>query len=265
MQKVCLLAIDPQNDFCEPNGKLFVQGADLDSVRLGNFIKKQFMNLNNIQVTLDSHHRVHIAHGLSWLDEKNNHPAPFTIISAADVRAGKYRAMNPGFQSRYLAYVESLEVNGRYILCIWPEHCLIGSVGAAIQKDVFEGICLWEGRYAVAGKVAKGSNLYTEHYSAVKADVEDHTDPLTKMNKDLLDILLENDEVLISGQALSHCVANTVRDIADVFSDADVKKMVLLEDTSSSVTGFDGLASAFVNDMVAKGMRISNTAAYKFQ
>ena len=263
--KTGLLIIDPQNDFCDPKGSLYVAGAEMDMIRLGAFISKNFMNLNDIQVTLDSHHRIHVAHGISWLDQKNQSPAPFTIITAQDVRDGKYRARNPQFQSRYLSYVEALEKNNRYILCIWPEHCLIGTPGAAIFKDVWEGIYAWEGRYAIAGKVTKGSNLFTEHYSAVKADVEDHADPLTKMNMDLVNILQDNDEILISGEALSHCLASTVQDIANVFSDADIKKLVLLEDTCSSVTGFENLGTAFINNMVNRGMRVTTTQSYKFQ
>lgn len=263
--KVGLLVIDPQNDFCDPKGALYVNGAEMDMIRLGSFISKNFMNLNDIQVTLDSHHRIHVAHGISWLDQKNNNPAPFTLISADDIKNGKYRARNPQFQSRYLSYVETLETNQRYVLCIWPEHCLIGTPGAAIFPDVWNGIHAWEGRYAIAGKVTKGSNIFTEHYSAVKADVEDHADPLTKMNMDLVKVLQENDEILLSGEALSHCLASTVKDIADVFSDADIKKMVLLEDTASSVTGFESLGSQFISDMVNRGMRVSTTQTYKFQ
>lgn len=265
MKKVCLFIIDPQIDFCDPKGQLYVGGADLDSVRLGNFIKKNYPKIDDIALTLDSHHRVHVAHALSWLDSSGKHPDPFTPISADDVRTGKFRAYNPQFQQRYLDYVETLEKNGRYILCIWPEHCLIGSVGAAIVQPIWEGLHLWEGQYAVANKVTKGSNLFTEHYSAVKADVEDWADPLTKLNTNLVELLKEYDEILISGQALSHCVANTIRDVANEFSDDEVKKFVLLEDTTSSVTGFEGLGQQFVSDLTAKGLRVSTTQTYRFE
>ena len=33
-----LLIIDPQNDFCNPNGTLFVSGAEEDCERLAEFI-----------------------------------------------------------------------------------------------------------------------------------------------------------------------------------------------------------------------------------
>ena len=48
MKKVCLLIIDPQFDFCDPTGKLFVPGADLDMVRLGKFIEKKGEGIHHI-------------------------------------------------------------------------------------------------------------------------------------------------------------------------------------------------------------------------
>jgi nicotinamidase-related amidase len=107
--------------------------------------------------------------------------------------------------------------------------------------------------------VAKGSNLFTEHYSGLVADVPDPADPSTKINTALLDTLNEADEILFTGEALSHCVANTITDIANNFGVDNIKKFVLLDDTSSNVTGCDKLGQDFVKNMVAKGMRITNT------
>ena len=35
-----LLIIDPQNDFCDPNGALFVPGADEDMKRLASMVMR---------------------------------------------------------------------------------------------------------------------------------------------------------------------------------------------------------------------------------
>ena len=65
---VHLLVIDPQNDFCDPNGSLFVPGADEDMKRLGGFIERVKDKLNDIHVTLDCHRKVDIAHPIWWRD-----------------------------------------------------------------------------------------------------------------------------------------------------------------------------------------------------
>lgn len=264
MTKTALLVIDPQFDFCDPTGALYVKGADADMARLGNFMVKNYMKFSEIQITLDSHHTIDIAHPVSWVDSKGKHPNPFTIISEEDVKNGTWRAFYPGHQKRYAEYVSALAAGGRYPLCIWPPHCLIGTIGATIVKPVVDGMLAYENQYRMVGKVSKGSNIYIEHYSAVKAEVEDPQDPFTKINKTLIDTLKKNDKILITGQAASHCVANTVRDIADVFSDEDVKKFVYLEDTSSAVTGFEALATQFVSDLVARGMTVATTQTYNF-
>ncbi|MBT6047696.1 MAG: hypothetical protein HOG49_12830, partial [Candidatus Scalindua sp.] len=72
----------------------------------------------------------------------------------------------------------------------------------------------------------------------------------------LLKLLKDADIIALSGQALSHCVANTVKDIADNFGEENIKKLVLLEDTSSNVTGFEKLGTDFVTEMVSRGMQI---------
>ena len=71
--KVHLFCIDIQRDFCEPpgngGGALFVPGADQDMDRLANFISRCASKLDDIDVTLDSHHPVHIQFGGETLME----------------------------------------------------------------------------------------------------------------------------------------------------------------------------------------------------
>jgi nicotinamidase/pyrazinamidase len=264
-RKVHLITIDPQNDFCIPSGPggekgaLVVAGADKDMERLGKFISKNKGRLEQIHCTLDSHQYVHIAHPAFWVNSKGENPNPFTLITEDAVKNGEWRAFNPKWQARAVAYVETLKKNARYVLVIWPPHCLIGTWGHAIVPSVADALYEWERDFNRVNFVAKGSNLFTEHYSAVKADVPDDDDNSTKLNTALIDMLTEADEILITGEALSHCVANSIRDVAAEFGDAQVSKFTLLEDTSSNVTTFEKLGQDFVKDMVKKGMKITNT------
>lgn len=263
MKKVDLLIIDPQNDFCDPNGSLFVNGADADSVRLANMIARIGKKWNDIHVTMDSHHIIDVAHPLMWVDKDGKHPAPFTLISRQDVENGIWTPYYRGWTQRMLDYVTSLENNNRYALVIWPEHCLIGSWGHNIVDPVFKALNAWErDNFAMVDLVTKGSNFWTEHYSAVMADVPDPADPDTQLNTKLIQTLQTADLVAITGQALSHCVANTVKDIADNFGADNIKKLVLIEDTTSSVAGFENLGTEFVKAMVARGMQISKSTEF---
>jgi nicotinamidase/pyrazinamidase len=273
-RKVHLITIDPQNDFCIPlapgadpktaragfeKGALVVAGADADMDRLSKFITKNKKRLEQIHCTLDSHQWVHIAHPAFWVNSKGERPDPFTMISEDDVKNGVWRAYNPNWQKRALAYVEALKKNGRYVLVVWPPHCLIGTWGHMIVPSVAAALYEWEADFNRINFVAKGSNLFTEHYSGVQADVPDDEDASTKMNTNLIEVLTEADEILITGEALSHCVANTIRDVAKEFGDAQVQKFTLLEDTSSNVGTFEKMGQDFVKEMVKKGMKITNT------
>jgi nicotinamidase-related amidase len=265
-RRIDLLLIDPQNDFCIANGPggekgaLVVGGADNDMIRLAEFIVKNTKRIYEIHCTLDSHQTVHIAHPIFWKNSRGEHPAPFTVITADDVKHGVWSATYAPFQKRAQAYVDSLAVNKRYALVIWPPHCIIGSWGASIVPSVSNALIAWEtAKFDKVNFVPKGSNFFTEHYSGVKADVEDPSDPSTKMNTNLIKAMTQADEIILAGEALSHCLANTVQDIAAEFGDDNIKKFTLLTDCSSNVTGFEKLGTDFIVNMSKRGMKLAKS------
>jgi nicotinamidase-related amidase len=257
MKKVHLLLIDPQLDFCDPTGSLFVPGAKEDMERVGAMIKRAGGKLADIHVTLDQHHRLDVAHPLMWRDKDGNPPAPFTIITAKEIEEGVWTPVRPSFTRKMIEYAKGLEFGNRYPLCVWPPHCLIGTPGACIVEPIREALDAWvNDSPAIVDFVSKGSNIWTEHYSGVKAEVPDPGDPSTQLNTRLIQALEEADEILIAGEAGSHCLANTVRDIADGFSnDSYVAKFVLITDGTSPVPTFEKLQDDFIAEMTAKGMK----------
>jgi nicotinamidase/pyrazinamidase len=258
------LIIDPQEDFMDkPGSALPVSGATADTVRLAALIRRLSPKIDDIHVTLDTHHLMHIAHPMMWVNSKGEHPAPFTLISVDDVSKGVWKAFNPAHQSRFENYVEKLTTNGKYVLVIWPPHCIIGTPGHNVAAELRPALVEWETQnFGMIDYVTKGSNWTTENYSAVMADVPDPNDPTTGLNVRLIETLQEADIVAISGQALSHCVANTVRDIANNFGEENLKKLWLIRDTCSSVTGFEQLGEDFVKEMVGRGMNVSTAADF---
>ena len=252
-----LLLIDPQEDFCNPrSGALFVAGAEADISRIAALVQR--VELDAIHVTLDTHHVLDIAHPLWWRDADGNPPARFTIIDSLV----HWRAANPAHQARSAAYVAALARNGRYPLCIWPPHCLIGSAGHAVAPELFAALCTWETRTGRSvDYVRKGENPFTEHYSAIAADVPDPEDSATLPNQALLAALCQADEILVCGEAGSHCVASTVRDL--VSQGIPAQKLTLLTDGFSPVPGFTHLQDAFLSDLKAAGARLTTTEEVK--
>lgn len=277
-----LLIIDPQNDFCDPRGALFVPGADEDMKRAAALIARVGDQLEDIHITLDSHHEFHVAHPMAWWDyQQNRHPVtipegPPTVITAAEVRNGHYGpppTLRGALGPRWLKYVETLEGNGRYVLCIWPPHCRIGTWGNNVVPVLMDELSRWEQRYyGIIDKVTKGSNPYTEHYSALLADVPDPKDLGTQLNSALIRALMDPgiDEIGLMGEALSHCVANTVTDLANNFGDDNIPKLTLIRDCCSSVPfgpgpglpTFAEIGDQFVSDLQDRGMRVSDSQSW---
>jgi nicotinamidase/pyrazinamidase len=257
-----LLIVDPQNDFCDPKGALYVDGAEKDMERLAAFLRRTKDRWRGVHVTLDSHHLFDVDHPIFWVDPQGSHPEPFTIISAEDVEAGRWTPAVPGLRDRMLRYVRALDASGRYPLCIWPPHCLVGSWGHAICPPLHEALLDWEKGLATVDYHLKGMNPYTEHYSVVQADVPDPSDPSTLPNSRLIEIVRTADTIVVAGEALSHCVANTMRDLANHVDERSIRKIVLLRDCTSPVKGFEKEAARFLEEMAARGMRTAESGTY---
>ena len=245
--RVCLLAVDVQNTFCIPGFELFVAGrsgtgAVDDSRRLCEFVYRNLGAITQIVPSLDTHRAMQVFHAIWLVGEDGNHPAPYTLVSAADVDAGRWR-INPAvapalgieaeYAERHLAdYTRRLAEGGKYDLTVWPYHAMLGGIGNALVPAVeeaffFHGVA----RRSQPDFQVKGDNPLTEHYSMLGPEV------MGERNTTLIEKLLTFDAVVVAGQAKSHCVAWT---IDDLLRDDDVRERLaprtyLLEDCTSPV------------------------------
>merc|ERR1712024_83790 len=91
-------------------------------------------------------------------------------------------------------------------------------------------------------------------YSVMQAEV-----PVTKetsLNQELLNSLMQSKTILVCGQALSHCVNHTVRDLMENMPVRKAPKFILLEDCTLPVDGCQALADDFKTFFVKKGGKI---------
>lgn len=255
-----LFLIDPQNDFHE-GGSLAVPGSSQDASRIAGMINAHLDDISQIAVTLDSHHKLHIANPYFWVNAKNERPSPFTLITHDDVEAGTWAPSRPELLEHCKNYTKMLEENKRFVLCVWPEHCLIGTAGSNVVAEVDQALQQWAGHNLdTIQYIHKGSNALTEMYSGLKADVIVPSDCSTHLNTKLISRLLQADRVLVCGQALSHCVNFTLRDLADAWPKDRMKDLVLLEDGASSVPSFEEAGAKLITDMKARGLTVCKVA-----
>jgi nicotinamidase-related amidase len=253
--RLCLLAVDVQNTFCIPDFELFVagrsgSGAVDDSRRLCEFIYRNLGEITQILPSLDTHHAMQVFHAIWLVDEDGNHPDPFTLVTAGDVAAGRWRVnpavadalgLDTGYAERHLAhYTQRLAAGGKYDLTIWPYHAMLGGIGHALVSAVEEAI-FFHGvaRSSNPEFQVKGDNSLTEHYSMLGPEVTEGPDgdTLGAKNERLIGKLLTFDAVVVAGQAKSHCLAWTIDDLLGhgELRDRLAHRTYLLEDCTSPV------------------------------
>lgn len=275
-----LLLIDVQKDF-HPGGSLAIPTAGEDAKRIANVIRTKARSIDRIVATLDSHHKLHIAHPNFWVNAQNKHPDPFTMITTDDIMSKKWMPRNDlklpvgeplldpvvfsgmdrvvdsdgrlDLKKYCIEYTRQLEEKGRFKLCIWPEHCLIGTKGHCVVDSVRQAMEEW---CDITGGsvewVLKGENLLTEMFSALSADVPVSSG--TAFNDKLQSSLLASSTLIVCGQAMSHCVNYTLRDIMKHWPQEQTSNIVLATDCCSTVPGFEAAAEIFQQDMKDAGV-----------
>ncbi len=283
-KRIDLFVIDGQFDFCDPNGALYVAGADQEAVRLANMIDRLTdpnhtfgHKLRRIKASLDSHHRNDCSHHTAWRTPDGSSPPPFTVVEESDIEQQKllprfpvafYENQTMKSQEWALMYVRQLEAKGRSKLTLWPVHCQIGTVGQTIYaplREAYDRWCATTNWYI--DFITKGHWMFTEHYSALIADVPDSCRPETMMNTDVIADANQADIIVWSGWAGSHCLRFTALDALNQpgFEDL-VKKSVFLEDASAAVGDIPGAPfkfsewrKEFLDEVSRRGAQITTT------
>ena len=105
-ERVVLFGVDVQVAFCLPGASLFVPGAVEDNQRALAWLYRHLDRVTELVFTLDTHHAHQLFHPSWWTDAEGLPPPPLTSITAAEVRAGRWRAVREPEAS--LAYLEQL-------------------------------------------------------------------------------------------------------------------------------------------------------------
>jgi nicotinamidase-related amidase len=292
--RVEMLVVDPQCDFVVADdgrgfkGSLVVPGALDDMTRVVKLIRRLGNKLDDIHVTLDSHQGIGIERPHWWKRVGDGaRPAPFTVLGVhpdgkrivkcnpdamgMNPTEEEYTTYLPSYFNKggptgegSLGYLKALAAGGKYPHVVWPVHCCIGTWGWSVVPELADALLDWEQKcFARVDYVVKGNNPWTEHFSGVKAEVPDPKDPSTQVNTGLIQTLQEADIIAVAGEALSHCVAATIRGVWNAFSDPQyAQKLVLLTDCMSNVGGFEFLGEAFLKEAKAKGVRMETSVDF---
>ncbi len=230
-EKVLFLGIDVQQDFMD-NGSLGVPGAHGDVERMTKFIYDNMDKISNIAVSIDTHVPHQIFHPCWWVDENGNNPAPYTVITLADLDSGKWKPVIAPKASR--EYVQHLEQDGKKQLCVWSYHCIQGTTGHALENQFANMIYFHSvAKKTVVKRLVKGTDPLSEMYGIIKPEYDTHN----FINIEFLNWLESFDKIVIAGEARDYCVYESLKQMLEYYgSRPDVlSKIYVLEDCMSAI------------------------------
>ena len=246
--KRLLLCIDVQKDFME-GGALAVPGSIRDVERITQFIYNNMEEISSIMCSLDTHIAHQIFHPCWWVNPKGEHPAPYTIITYDDVISNKWKPVI-GDPSDSIQYLKELEKagNSKKQLCIWPYHCISGTQGATLENEFAKMVYFHSiARKSLNKMIYKGTDPYSEMYGIIKPEYSKEN----FINFPVLKAIKEYDEIYVVGEAKSHCVLESVKQVAEYFSDHPeiTQKITVLEDCTSCITGYEAETEDILNNL----------------
>ncbi|MCU0512663.1 MAG: hypothetical protein MUE40_08845 [Anaerolineae bacterium] len=257
--RVLLWLIDVQVDFVfpAPAGRLTVPGALDDTRRTIDWIYRNVHQITQIAASLDTHTPFQIFYPSWWKNAQGQQPAPYTVISAQDVKKGVWNPVTEPVWS--IRYLEELEQSGKKQLMIWPFHCMEGTTGRALVPALSEAMMYHSGaRLAQPTYLTKGTIAHTEFYSVVEPEVKYSKHPEGGLNTRFLEMVARFDLIYVAGQARSHCVLETMHSVMRHFAAQPeiIRKLRFLDDCTSSIPGFEKATEATLQRFVAQGMRL---------
>lgn len=142
----------------------------------------------------------------------------------------------------------------------------IGGVGNALDPELWSTV-FWHSlaRRVQPSLLVKGNIPRTEHYSILRPEVTVDDDPRGSLNREFINHLDRNGYLLIAGEAETHCVLETVRDLVHVFGadPADLQRIIVLRDCMSPVRhpeiDFHAMALEQFEAFARKGVRFMDS------
>ena len=261
-EKVAVILVDYQHDFVDPTGTLHVPGSQQDVARFLAWFYANAHKISSIYASLDTHLPFQIFFSSWWKDpQTGEHPQPYTTITVDDVTNIKWLPIiEPDWST---SYVHQLQQKARKDLMIWPYHTMEGTLGHMLAAPLCEAIA-WHSaaRNTQPTYIEKGRTMRTEYYGIFGAEIPDPEDPDSSLNVTLLDAVMKHDRVYVAGEAKSHCVLETERQLVGRFGEQPelLKRLYFLIDCTSSVQhpviDFDALAEDELATMEQQGVQM---------
>jgi len=237
MKKSILIVIDPQNDFVDPKGSLFVPGAPKAIEYICKFIYQR--KPTDILISQDTHQKFSIGFPLFWDRELKG----FDKIKVSDILEDRIRPIKirEGWEYEFKRQFKGKE---NQELTIWPYHCIDGSWGWCFPESLVGALNDW-------GLYNPEHNQYEVYRKGYVPEVESYS-IYNDLNPELPNLILNNeyDKIYVAGFCKDICVAESLKDLRqyDRFKDKLVfldNCMATLDPDSPNLMIYEELVSEF--------------------
>lgn len=234
-----LVIVDPQNDFCREDGALSVPNAMADIDRLIGGLS-EWSDLKTLTVTMDWHSPNHCGHLGFWGPiAKDLKPfEQYDFVQLRELFKNYEKDLPSSVGTRISKFLSLMKSDQKHT--IWPRHCIAGTFGSMIEPSLAEAIDRYLARnpdteYNV---LTKGNNIYYEEYSwfgRVSRGMTTISGAKPGMPVWLHNRTIGKDDVVhVVGQALTHCVCSSAKDLNDLGI-----RTQIIEGMTSPIPGFE--------------------------
>ncbi len=268
-EKIALILVDYQYDFVKKPSSdldapgLYVPGSEDDINRLLTWFYNNSHKITSIYASLDTHLPFQIFFSSWWKHHKTGEPPePFTVISEEEVIEKIWVPVSQDNQIWSIDYVKELKQKQKKPLRIWPYHTMEGTMGHMLSAPISEAIA-WHSaaRKTQPYYIVKGKTVRSEYYGIFGPEVVDPDDVESGLNIALLDAIMENDKIYVAGEAKSHCVLESAKQLIKHFGRKPeiLRKLHFLKDCTSSIRypyDYEAEAEKDLAEMVEKGVQL---------
>jgi nicotinamidase-related amidase len=272
--RVAHFAIDFALTFCRRGGELSLfphAMKDVNNVR--RHLWRNGRVYTSFEFTMDAHGIWHIGNRTNWVDRNGKHPETIIQVTPENFEKEWWLNRNAAFAMygddarweelhQHVAFLVQKLARRGLPLTIWPVHGVLGAVDSCIVPSLHQDVQFLALAAGAHHKIlAKGVEDLWEEYSPFSSGVARFFDGARSIspNDDALRRLMRNDMIVISGEALSHCVGMALLDFIEYCLEVNPKlleRIFLLVDCTSAVPGFEAQAAEILQKAKAAGIRI---------